>query len=125
VVYLGHVISAQGVAMDIEKVEVVQAWSPPRTVCAERGFIGLTEYYCKFIRPYGDIAAPLTQLLKKEAFSWTPAAATTFNTLKTALTTAPVLQLPDFTKPFMVDCDVSGSGFVAVLRVGRLPSSVA
>jgi hypothetical protein len=125
VVYLGHVISSQGVAMDAEKVEVVQAWSPPRMVCTERGFIGLTEYYRKFIRPYGDIAAPLTQLLKKEAFSWTPAVAAAFNTLKTALTTAPVLQLPDFTKPFMLDCDASGSRFVALLRVGRFPSSVA
>jgi hypothetical protein len=55
--------------MDAEKVEVVQAWSPPCMVHAVRGFLGLTGYYRKFIRSYGDITAPLTQLLKKEAFN--------------------------------------------------------
>jgi hypothetical protein len=81
VAYLGHVISTQGVTMDVEKVEAMQAWS---------GFLGLTGYYRKFIRSYGDIAAPLTKLLK-EAFSLTPAVAAAFDALKIALTTTPVL----------------------------------
>jgi hypothetical protein len=88
VVYLGHIISAQGVAMDAEKVEVVQAWSLPQTV---RDFLNLTGHYCKFIRSCGDIAAPSMQLLKKEAFSWTPVAVAVLNTLKTTLTTTSVL----------------------------------
>jgi hypothetical protein len=78
-------------------------------------------YYRKFIRSYGEIAAPLTQLLKKEAFAWSPGAASAFEALKTALTTVPVLQLPDFTKPFTVDCDASGSGFDAILHQGVGP----
>jgi hypothetical protein len=114
--YLGHIISAQGVTMDAEKVEAVRAWPPQRTVCAVRGFLGLTGYYRKFIRSYSEIAVPLTQLLKKEVFSWSPAAAATFEALKVALTTASVLQLPDFTALFIVDCDASGSGFGAVLH---------
>jgi hypothetical protein len=100
---LGHIISASGVAMDPAKVEVVQAWPHPQTPRALCGFLGLTSYYHKFIRNYNIIAGPLTQLLKKEAFAWSPEAATTFTTLKQVLTAPPVLQLPNFDKPFIVN----------------------
>ncbi|CAN6308396.1 unnamed protein product [Urochloa humidicola] len=121
VAYLGHVISNGGVAMDPSKIDAVNTWPVPRTLRALRGFLGLTGYYRKFITNYGVIAAPLTALLKKEAFRWSEDATTTFNNLKAALTTGPVLQLPDFTKEFIVDCDASGSGFGAVLHQGQGP----
>jgi hypothetical protein len=72
--------------MDADKVEAMRVWPLPRTVHAIRGFLGLTGYYRKFIQSYGDIAAPLTQLLKREAFSWTPATTAAFEALKAALT---------------------------------------
>jgi hypothetical protein len=68
VAYLGHIISAVGVAMDPTKVEVVEAWLPPRSLRALWGFLGLTGYYCKFIVGYDEVVAPLTALLKQEAF---------------------------------------------------------
>jgi hypothetical protein len=98
------------------KIEAMLAWPTPSTIRALRGFLRLTGYYRKFIRDYGVVARPLTQLLKREAFSWSPAAEEAFQALKTALASGPTLQLPDFDAPFIVNCDASGSGFGAVLH---------
>ena len=94
------------------------SWPPPRSVRGLRGFLGLVGYYHRFIKDFGAIAAPLMQLLRKDAFLWSEAAAEAFTALKQALAAAPVLQLPDFGVPFTVDCDASGSGFGAVLHQG-------
>ena len=119
--YLGHVISQEGVAMDETKVGAVQSWPRPCSARGLRGFLGLAGYYQRFIKEYGTIAAPLTQLLRKDGFRWTEAATAAFDGLKKALSTAPVLHLPDFNKEFTVDCDASGSGFGAVLHQGAGP----
>jgi hypothetical protein len=107
--------------MDADKVAAVEAWPTPRTVRGLQGFLGLAGYYGKFIWEFSLITAPLTRLLCRDAFVWETEADEAFQALKRALTTGPVLQMPDFDKLFMVDCDASGVGFGAVLHQGAGP----
>jgi hypothetical protein len=107
--------------MDMSKIQAVLEWPMSRSIKALRGFLGLTGYYRQFIHNYGVIAAPLTALLKLDAFLWGEAAMQAFHDLKRVLTTAPTLQLLDFTAPFVVICDASGTGFGVVLHQGQGP----
>jgi hypothetical protein len=119
--YLGHIVSNLGVCADPNKIKAVLDWPLPKSIKSLRGFLGLTGYYRKFIKHYGAIAAPLTAMLKKNAFVWTCEAKEAFQALRMAVTQAPVLALPNFSQTFIIECDPSGFGIGAVLMQNKRP----
>ena len=103
--YLGQFISAEGVQTDPRKIEVISKWSVPKTIKELRSFLGLTGYYRKFIPRYATISKPVTDLLKKGAFSWNEQAKNAFHQLKEALVQTSMLAFPNFSKQFIVETD--------------------
>jgi hypothetical protein len=120
--FLGHVLSANGIAVDPSKVKDILEWKPPTTVNHVRSFLGLAGYYRRFIPDFSKIVKPITNLLKNDTkFNWSSRCNEAFEQLKVLLTTAPVLAQPDIEKPFDVYCDVSGNGLGCVLmQEGRV-----
>ncbi|XP_077953086.1 uncharacterized protein LOC144390462 [Gasterosteus aculeatus] len=123
--FLGYVLSPGGVAMDQGKVDAVHNWPTPNTVKELQRFLGFSNYYRRFIRNFGAMAAPLTALTsqKKGKLPWSDAAQKAFDTLKLAFTSAPVLNQPDPDRQFIVEVDASEEGVGGVLsqRTGSPP----
>jgi hypothetical protein len=122
--FLGHIITSEGIKPDPRKVKVVQDMSVPEDQSALRRFLGLTNYFRKYIRDYARITVPLTDLIEgnlskrqtsKVKINWSPEGLVAFDSLKYSLVTAPVLTLPDFTKPFEVIADASDFALGAIL----------
>ncbi|GMJ04990.1 hypothetical protein HRI_004168200 [Hibiscus trionum] len=113
--YLGYVISKGTIAMDQSKVKCIKEWPSPKSVKELRGFLWLSGYYRRFVKGYGCIARPLTELLKKDGWKWIQAEEAVFESLKECVSSAPVLTLPDFNMPFIVETDASNVGVGAVL----------
>ncbi|KAK4397676.1 Retrovirus-related Pol polyprotein from transposon [Sesamum angolense] len=105
--YLGHLISSSGVVVDPQKVQEMMDWPEPKNVKELRGFLGLTGYYRHFMKDYGKIAKPFTELLQKGGFTLTVAATHAFHALKKAICNVPVLALPVFSKKSIIETDAS------------------
>lgn len=107
--YLGHIVSDKGVEPEPSKIRAMVQW-PTLTLAKElRAFLGLTRFYRKFIKNYASIAAPLSSLLCKDAFLWTLMSQIAFDQLKSTMTSAPVLALPNFAVSFIIETDASGT----------------
>lgn len=126
--YLGHIISEQGIATDPGKTSAIDQWPTPTTERELRSFLGLASYYRKFVPSFAQVARPLNELLgspgrggkKKKPkpppqWTWGPRQEVAFNELKTRLTSAPILQYPDFAQPFILHTDASRTGLGAAL----------
>lgn len=119
--YLGHKTNAQGVCVVDEKIAAIKEWPKPKTLTQLRGFVGLCSYYRRFVKGFSKIVAPLTNLTKKGAFSWNEVAQQAFEKLKDAMSSCPVLAIPNFTLPFELQCDASGEGISVVLMQNKHP----
>lgn len=113
--YLGHVISKNGVAIDPAKIQIIQQWPSPKNITQLRAFLGLIGYYRRFIKGYGVICRPLFDALKKNSFVWCESQEKAFQHLKLMMSTPPVLALPNFNEPFVLEADASGQGIGAVI----------
>ena len=119
---MGHVVSALGVLVDLEKVEAVMSWERPKTVFEIHSFLGLAGNYRRFIEDFSRIAAPMTRLTRKEVkFEWDDRCEEAFQELRRRLTTTPILIVPDRGQGYTVYCDTSKVGLECVLmQSGRV-----
>jgi hypothetical protein len=121
VLLLGHIVIEEGIRVDPAKVKAVTDFPAPAN-CADvshlRSFLGMTNYFRKFIKRYAQVVHPMTDLLKSNiAFRWSTSCQAAFDKVKELLTTAPVLTLPDWhsQEPFEMVCDASYLGVSGVL----------
>ncbi|CAI7767097.1 unnamed protein product [Closterium sp. NIES-53] len=114
--FLGHMVSAQGVHVDQKKIEAVRTWKTPENVKELQQFLGFANYYSRFVPNYAEIAAPLTNLLKKNTpYQWEAKHQEAVEQLKTTLMSAPVLILPDPELDYVIEADASDQAVGAVL----------
>ena len=116
VLFLGHIVGQNGIRPNPELIKSVREWNTPKSTKQVQQFLGLANYYRRFIKNFSEIASPLSQLTKKDVkFSWSKECQKSMETLKKALCAAPILAYPVPDGRYILDCDASNSGIGAVL----------
>ena len=114
--FLGYVLSGEGIATDPKKISSIKEWPKPTCVKDVQRFVGLCNYYRRFVKNFAMLAKPLHNLTKKNSkFIWTDACEKSFNELKNRLITSPILMHPNPEKPYIVECDSSNYAIGAIL----------
>lgn len=125
VTYLGHVITNNGVKPNPEKIEIIKDFPTPISNKDIQSFLGLVGYYRRFIPDFTKFSQCLTKLLKKNAkFIWTDQQQNAFDNLRRYLISEPILQYPDFSKPFILKTDASNFAIGAILSQGDIPNDL-
>ncbi len=122
--FLGHVVGAEGVKVDPSKAAAVREFPRPATITQLRSFMGLANYFRKFVKGFSHMAAPLTSAMsgaKNASVEWTTERATAFDAIRAALASPPTLAMADPSKPYVVTTDASDVGIGAVLEQGGRP----
>uniref|UniRef100_A0A2N9FMY2 Reverse transcriptase/retrotransposon-derived protein RNase H-like domain-containing protein n=1 Tax=Fagus sylvatica TaxID=28930 RepID=A0A2N9FMY2_FAGSY len=115
-IVLGHVVSSKGIEVDKAKVDLILNLPTPKTVRDVRSFLGHAGFHRRFIKDFSSISRPLCNLLLKEStFEWTKSCEVAFKKLVQLLTSAPIMQAPDWSLPFKIMCDASDYAMGAVL----------
>ena len=123
--YLGHIISEEGIEVDPEKVEKVRNYPIPNNLRSLQQFLGLVSYYRRFIPNCSKVTNPLHCLTRKDVpFIWSDSCQESFDRLKMLLTSTPVLAFPNFQQPFILETDASGIGLGAVLSQQQEDGSI-
>ena len=120
--FLGHIVEQGCIRMDPDKVKAIQDWKTPASLTELRSFLGLANYYRRFIKGYSEKVLPLTELLKKTTcWKWTTSCQEAFDKVKKLLLEDPVLAMPDMFKPFEVQTDASDFALGGVLMQDNHP----
>ena len=115
--FLGHLVDVEGIHVTQDKISAIQRFPVPKNADQVRSFVGLAGYFRHFVKNFAKRAAPLTKFARKGVpFIWSTEENDSFEELKHALTTAPILAFPDFKKPFLLYTDASTIGIGAVLQ---------
>lgn len=121
--YLGFIISKYGIEVDDNKTKAIKNFKPPKNIKELQRFLGMCNYFRAHIKGYSFIARNLFDLLKKDTpFIWSEKCENSFEKLKTALTSPPVLIHPKYSEPFIITCDASDKAVAAMLSQGKAPN---
>ena len=113
---MGHIVSAEGIATDPSKTDALSKWPTPLSKKEVQQFLGLANYYRRFVKNFAHISKPLHRLTEKNVpFDWTIHCQNAFDELRKCLVSSPILAYPDYNRRFILDTDASDTGIGAVL----------